>query len=173
MRIYLQWAKDTAEDWQPIEVTTSAVRKLPRKSVPSATSSVDGVPGWLCALNCQGIVFSGWDHTAIEVIGDSLAITGWQDDTEDFGDTRWATRWLLSPPAPDPRLGGRMNTVQQRTDYATADLLGEPWLLPDVRPWEEFSPPPDTLTLHGVWLPDNLFQQHVAARTTHGWREWA
>lgn len=167
MRIYLQWATATAEDWFPIEVTSETdVLALPKKGVPQG-EGIDDEPGWLCALNCQGITFSGYDHTAIEVVGDSLRITGWMDDPEDWGDARWANSWLLSPPAPDPQLGGVINTVQALTNYATPDVNFLP-----ARPWDEFVHPPAALTLHGRWLPDELFLAHANARSERVWREW-
>lgn len=172
MRIYLQWAKATPEDWVSVDVTRVAqVRNLPKKPVPTTGAVVDDAAGWLCGVNCQGIDFSGYDHTAIEVVGDGLRITGWQDDTADFGDTRWATEWTLMPPAPDPALGGRVNTVQSRRVWATPDSAA--WFpgVP-VLPWAQFAPPATNLTIHGVWLTDELFAAHLARRTPHGWREW-
>lgn len=170
MRVYLQWAQENPRDWVALDVTQSRhVRNLPRKPVPSGTEPITDEPGWVNAINCQGIDFSGYDHVAIEPVGTSLRITGWQDDAEDFGDVRWATSWLLSRPAPDPALGGQMNTVQQRTTWATPEARA--WF-PDARPWTEFSPPPSNMTLHGVWLPDTLFAAHKARRTPHGWRDW-
>ena len=173
MRIYVQWAKASPEDWVLVDIkNTAAVRNLPKRPVPNASSVVDGNPGWLCGLNVQGIDFSGYDHTAVEFLaGDVLRVTGWMDDEEDQGDTRWATEWTLSPPAPDPALGGRVNTVQTRRIWATPDAAG--WFGGvAVLPWAEFVPLPTNLTFHGIWLPDALFAAHRAARTPHGWREW-
>jgi hypothetical protein len=172
LKLYLQWAKATPEDWFPVDISRVAqVRNLPKKGIPTASSVLDNTPGWLCGLNVQGIDFSGYDHTAVEVVGDGLRITGWQDDTEDFGDTRWATEWTLMPPAPDPALGGRMNTVQSRRIWATPDAaVWFPGV--DVLPWSEFTPPATNLTLHGVWMSNDLYAAHQAVRTHRGWREW-
>ena len=172
MRVYIQWAKVTPQDWLPYEISQSAhVMALARRGVPTGGEQLDDREGWLCGLNCQGIDFSGYDHLAIEVVEDGLRITGWQDDTEDFGDTRWATEWTLRSCKPDPRIGGRVNTDQSRRVFATPDAAewfpGVP-----VLPWEQFVPPPANLTFHGIWLPDALYQAHQAARSLHGWREW-
>lgn len=171
MRIYLQWAKADPEDWFAVDVSRIAqVRNLPRKGVPTATSVLDNTAGWLCGLNCQGIDFSGWDHTAIEVVGEGLRITGWQDDSDDWPvGTRHAVEWTLMPPAPDPAIGGRLNTVQSRRVWAEQDVAH---YFPSVLPWPEFVPPASNLTVHGIWLTDQKFAEHVQLRTEHGWREW-
>lgn len=173
MKIYVQWAKAAAEDWFAWDVTNNQqVRNAAKKAVPNGSSALDNNPGWINAANCQGIEFSGYDHVAVEVVpGGGLRITGWEDDTEDFGDTRWATEWLLMPPAPDPALGGVVNTVQQRTIWATPDAAA--WF-PGVTvlPWEQFVLPPANQTFHGIWLPQETFDAHRAVRSQHGWREW-
>ncbi len=172
MKVYVQWSKTNPEGWAELDIKQSAqMHSLPKKPVPISSAPVDNKPGWLCGLNCQGIDFSGYDHTAIEVVGEGLRIIGWQDDTEDFGDTRWAVEWTLMPPAPDPTLGGIVNTVQMRRIWATADAFK--WFPGvNVLPWEQFIAPPEKLTFHGVWLPDHLYAAHQKARVPHGWREW-
>lgn len=175
MLIYVQWAKATAEDWFAWDVTrVQQIRNAAKKAVPTASSALDNNPGWINAANCQGIEFAGYDHVAVEILsGGGLRITGWQDDTEDFGDTRWATRWDLYPPAPDPALGGVTNTVQQRTVWVTPDAVS--WFGgygPNVLPWDQFVLPPADQTFHGIWLTQEQFDQHRAVRSPHGWREW-
>lgn len=164
MHVLIQWAARggaRAADWMAYELdTAAAVRALPKRP--------------LVGLNCQGIDFSGYDHLAIEplALAGGLRITGWQDDPEDHGETRWATRWDLHPPAHDPRVGG-MNTVQQRTVWATTDAAE--WYggySADVRDWGQFTLPPVDLTRHGVWLADDVWAEHVTARSERGWREW-
>lgn len=173
MRIFLQWAKAVPEDWFAVDVRNSkAIRDLPKRPAPGPGSVVDSSPGWLCGLQCQGIDFTGYDHVAVEPVGQGLRITGWQDDPDDWpAGTRYAVSWQLDPPAPDPALGGRINTVQARTvwaeDQAAAWFPGV-----SVLPWGDFALPSGSLTLHGIWLPDDLFQQHGAIRSRHVWREW-
>jgi hypothetical protein len=120
---------------------------------------------WTCAT-CRS---SRW----WAVSTDRLRITGWQDDPVDFGDTRWATRWDLSTPAPDARLGGAINTVQTRTVWATPDAAE--WFGgygPSVLQWSAFVPPAANLTRDGVWLPEATWEKHLQVRTVHDWREW-
>lgn len=172
MRVLFQWALAAPADWQAVDVRTSRnVRDLPRKPAPTGGEVVNAELGWLSAVSCQGIVFDGYDHVAVEAVGSGVRITGWQDDTADFGDTRWATSWLLLTPAPDPALGGRVNTVQARTVYATPDAAA--WFpgVP-VLPWAQFVAPPASQTFHGIWVSDELHDAHLAARTPRGWREW-
>lgn len=172
VRVLVQWARSSPSDWVELNVRNSRdVRDLPRKPVPTASSVVDNSPGWLCAVNVQGIVFSGYDHLAIEPVGQALRVTGWCDDPEDHGDTRWGTSWLLEPPGPDPALNGAVNTRQTRTVWGTPEVA-EWFPGVEVLPWAEFVPPPSNLTRHGIWLPDDLFIAHNKGRSHHGWREW-
>lgn len=172
MIVYLQWAKETAEDWFALDVTSPRdVTTLPKKGVPDQNSRLDDEPGWLNQLNCQGLVFGGYDHVAVEVITPGrLLITGWVDDPDDWGDSRYALAWDLRDPAPDPRLGGMVNTVQQITAYATDDLRST--FPQGTRPWGEFVLPPAGLTLHGIWLSEENLRAHDEVRSLHGWREW-
>jgi hypothetical protein len=145
---------------------------MPKKPVPGIDSIIDATFGWINAVNCQGIIFQGYDHIAVEPISSGeVNITGWVDDTEDFGDTRWATRWNLKDPAFDPTVG-QVNTRQERTVWATQDAADLYFPGQSTRPWAEFVLPDTKLTFNGIWLPDSLFQQHLQVRQLHGWREW-
>jgi hypothetical protein len=177
MDIFVQWATSVAGDWTKVSITRiEDVLNLPKKPRPTSDSLIDEHPGWLAGLNCQGIDFSGYDHLAIRVLpGDGLRITGWQDDDEDFGDTRWAVQWDLMPLAPDPRIGGRLNTVQSRTVWATRDA--SEWFggyQNGVYSWKKFIEPPTEVTFHGVWLPDKLWVDHQANQKKNfaDWRRW-
>lgn len=174
MRVYLQWATSQPQEWQPYDITSAGdVRRLARKPVPENNPVIDSNPGWINAVNCQGVIFGGYDHIAIEYLrGNTLVITGWEDDPDDFGDGFWATQFRFEEPRPDPRAGGQMNTVQTVTRWATAAAAKNFPPGTVLRPWEEFSPPPADLTFHGVWLPEDLFAEHQQRLTPHGWREW-
>ena len=114
MIIYLQWAMAVPKDWTAVNVTRDQqIRTAAKKAEPIGNEILDNNPGWLFGANCQGIDFSGFDHTAIEVLqGDGLRITVWNDDPEDYPPgTRFAIRWDLFPPAADPKIGNRINTL--------------------------------------------------------------
>lgn len=168
MRVYVQWAKDVPEDWESADITRNQeIRRLPKKPPPTGSETLDGDPGWVVGANCQGILFSGYDHLAVEVVGDGLRFTGWQDDPVDWGDSRFAVEWTLMPPAFDP-LVGEINTVQTRRVWATPDVQ----FLTGALPWEEFVLPPANQTFHGIWVPPGLWDAHRQARSPHRWREW-
>lgn len=171
MIIYLQWAKAQPEDWMPLNIRRIRhVRDLPRKEHPGPSSTVDNNPGWVNAINCQGITFAGYDHYSIEIITDGVRISGWFDDPEDWGDIRYAVSWELYPPAPDAKLGGKINTVQKGTFYGNEAAVAAGMTVHE--PWENFVMPPASLTLDGIWLSDELYTKHRKSQTQHGWREW-
>jgi hypothetical protein len=174
VRVYIQWAKADPEDWVAVDVRNPATsRNLPKKPEPTGTETLDNSAGWLCGLNCQGIDFSGYDHTAIEFLsGDVLRITGWVDDPDDWPPgTRYAVEWTLSPPAPDLALGGRVSSFRLLRAWArTQPATWFPGVT--VLPWATFVTPPSNVTIHGIWMPEDLFRAHQARRTPHGWREW-
>lgn len=173
MIIYVQWAKANPEDWIALDITRNQqIRTAAKKAIPDSNSVLDNNPGWLLGANCQGLDFTGYDHVSIEVIGEGLRITGWQDDPEDFPPgTRYAIRWDLYPPAPDPKLNGILNTVQFLTVWAESEAA--PFFTGiNVLPWSLFVLPPSNQTFHGIWVTDQEFQTHLSLRSFHGWREW-
>ena len=174
MIIYLQWAMAVPQDWTAVDVTRDQqIRNASKKAEPTGNEVLDNTPGWLFSANCQGIDFGGFDHTAIQTLpGNGLRITIWNDDPVDFPPgTRYAIRWDLMPPAPDPSIGNRINTVQTRTVWAepNSDFGNKPY---PVLPWTDFVLPPANMTFHGIWTTDQQMIDHVNVRSPHGWREW-
>lgn len=174
MRVGVQWSLAAPEDWRWVAVTGHRQRwaSLPKKPEPDG-AVLDGEPGWVCGLLCQGIVMRGFDHYAVEVVtdpawGEGLRFTLWQDGPDFAAGTRWATVWELFEPGPDPALGGAVNTRQRRTVYAEAKARHPE---PD-RPWSEFVPPAEKHVRHGVWMSDEAFAAHQSAAPARGWREW-
>lgn len=187
----MQWSLATPRDWVQFDLGASgasarAWRNLPKKAAPVGGEVIDEQPGWLYDLCIDGVMLGGYDHySAAPVTVDGAAgvdVTLWNDDPEDWpAGTRHALVWRFLPPAPDPRFGGRLNTRQWLTYFIEpnapqADRVGEgetsggpiAW-----RSWTEFVAPPANLTVHGVWLPSELEQQHLAARRPLvSWREW-
>lgn len=177
----MQWTLSTPQDWTWIDLSVGRFAKawqnLPKKAIPTAQSVIDGTPGWVFAINCQGIVMGGFDHYAAELItdavwGNGVRFTLWQDDPQDFPPgSRWATVWELFDPAPDSAFGGAVNTRQRRTQYAETGAG-----LPDqaaALSWSQFTAPTNAVTAHGIWTSDTLFVQHRQVASLHGWREWA
>lgn len=201
MLIYIQWARAHPQDWEPLEVVnTNAWRQLPKKPEPSlgvpGVAEIDAgdpyglkpgldvthpdadAPGWVNAVMCQGLVIRG-DVLHIGVEGQTLVITKVYDDLEDWPGMRWAVQWRLERPASDPRIGGRINTVQHKLawleDPTAIDVgtrtSGGPVV---VQPWASFGRPgPENLRRYGIWMTEELARAHAEATTPHSWEEWA
>lgn len=179
MRVYVQWTLADPQDWQAFDGTPQQVvrawERLNKRGIPTAASVVDNSPGWIFALNIQGIVMIGHDHYALSVVSDpawgtGLRVTMWQDDPVDFPPgTRSALTWDLFDPGPDPLLGGVINTRQRLTVYAEP---GAGYPGSDARPWSEFQAPTGSAVAHGIWVSDGLLTRHLDVATLHGWREW-
>ena len=181
MRLYVQWTLAAPGDWVAIDMTRDPHwRTLPKKPEPVGGEVIDQSPGWVMALNIQGVIFGGYDHYSVRYsdVDGALIATGWNDDPVDWPPgTREAYEWTFLPPAPDARLAGRFNTVQTCRVFTEqfphawegSNSSGGPNL---VLPWSSFTPPQANMTRHGIWVSDTLLMEHFAARTPHGWREW-
>lgn len=183
MIVYVQWSLKDPTDWVSIDLQPTgrfarAWQNLPKKPTPGANPSIDDTPGWIYAVNIQGVIIEGFDHYSAEPLASGgLRAYGWTapgDDAQTFGE---AVVWRFEAPAPDARLGGGVNTLQYLDVYS--DDLG--WLAqwdnaqttggPVVQhPWSEFPTPPAQVTFDGVWVPNP--DQHEAVRARHGWPEW-
>lgn len=177
MIVYLQWAKAVPESWESYDLTSNAqVRRFARKAEPNANSALDQQPGWLVAANIQGVTVTGWDHVGVEVSGDLITLSCWNDDPDDWPvGERWGNVWTFLPCAPDyslpGHLNGAMNTRQTSTCYAdpgsNADVHN-----PGAMDFALF-PYPDTRNVfHGIWVGDTLWAEHEQLQAPHGWREW-
>ncbi len=175
MRLLVQHAYLNAGDYE--EVNSAAWAALPAKPLPDGTDVFDNSRGWIVCVNVQGVPFEHWDHYAIEhVDAETIVVTVWNDDPEDHLEDFHADVWTLKTPAPDVRIGGRMNTRQSIVAYA------ENW---DRRlralhrqkcsassPWKDFVPPPASITRHGIWMPDQIMAETKAIRRRTRWEEW-
>jgi len=177
MRVLIQWTKANPTDWEQLAMTSNTQwRQLPSKPEPVGGETIDDSPGWIYALNVQGIEFVGYDHYSVAMNGAGLDVTVWNDDPVDhLGEFR-AQAWTLLLPTLDGRYG-QINTRQSLTVYD--EVSPSPWegqtttMGPvTVLPWASFSPPQANMTRHGIWVSDTLADAHVAARSAHGWREW-
>jgi len=177
VRLYVQWTTSSANDWQRVNVTSNGKwAGLPAKPEPRGGEVIDDQPGYVHALNCQGVEFTGKDHYHVRRDGSALVVTVWNDDPQDWPPgTRWAEVWTFDRPRPDPKVGGRTNTVQYLTVYREPGAIdlgtsttGGPI---EYRDWSEFVPPTVGVK-HGIWTTDDHNERHSRARSTHGWREW-
>ena len=178
MKVYVQWTKRDAPEWEEFDVRGNVWRNQPKRPLPASgeRGGLDNDPGYVWGLCSQGITYEGFDHYAVEPIaGSGIRVTVWNDDPDDFSDDeRLAQVWELLPPAPDERIGGRVNTRQRLMVYAgdparfpQSDIMAEP-----AKPWAEFSPPPAAVTRHGIDVADSKALEHRAVRSQHDWREW-
>ncbi len=168
MKVLIQWAKDVAEDWT--EIDSSDWSSLPKKQNPIGEESLDNKPGWINRICVQGVEFTA-DHYAIEEIGEAIRVCSWTDNET----PKHAEIFEFYPLAPDPELGGAINTKQYTYYFIEKDALhlistGIKNTLNDV--WENFIKPPKDLVRHGKLIPGGLYDEHENIRTLRGWREW-
>jgi hypothetical protein len=190
MKLLVQWATSEAADWH--ELDSADWPATPAKPLPIGDDPIDAGPGWVTALNVQGVIFTSFDHYAVEEIADGgIRVTVWNDDPDDqvlervrrvqpdqgpFPAGYYGHVWTFLPLAPDPAYGGALNTRQTFTYYAESDQpvwehARSVGLIP--RPWPELRRPPAHIVRHGVWLTSALMARHVERQTLHGWQEWA
>ena len=108
----------------------------------------------------------------------TVTVTAWRDDPILFPEgTRQADVGIFLNPAFDPKVG-QTNTRQSFIIYAQPD--NQWWdrgCAPQyaenltVLPWDQFVMP-TTDVLNGIYLSDVKWDEHLNARTLHGWREW-
>lgn len=177
MKNYIQWELANPQDWEEIDSvgwSNLPARPLP---LPGELGGQDDLKGWISQLNVQGVQFIGYDHYAIEDLGNGgCKVTVWRDDPPDAG-PKYAREITFLTLAPDDRFGGAYNARQNQVVYGDAEILAHYQALGPVentiiRPLADFIPPPSTLTRHGIWLPDALHLAHEQIASRHGWREW-
>lgn len=178
----MQWALAVPQDWQPYEITkVGDVRTLPRKGVPATGAVVDQTPGWVVGANVQGVIFEGWDHVGVEYGSNLMTVKAWNDDSRSGWTVgkRYGQVWTFAPPAPDIKLKNAINTVQTCTWFGEGEsdpvVLGG--MLPvafggQLQPWTAFTATDARNTWHGIQLSQELWDAHVAARSTVGWTDW-
>jgi len=174
-KVLVQWSTDPPGGWEEIDCTDYAT--LPTKRLPTGGETIDGLRGWVHAVNVQGVVFSGMDHYAVEDTVEGCRVTTWADDPEDYPPgERFAVSMNFAELHRDDYLGGAWNTNQTRTLYLDDDIATR-W--PEEgettrKRWSEFVPPRAAVTKHGVWTTDsqNLDHEQIQQANPKGWREW-
>lgn len=175
MKLLVQWATQHPKGW--VELDSAEWCALAKKPEPVGGEVIDDEPGWLNDVCVQGMCTGSVDHVAVEHLGDSVRVTLWNDDPEDYEPSEyWARVLTFHPLKPDPELGGAINTDIESVIYAgperCAELVALDLVDSDLRPWSEFVPPPEAITRHGIWLPDKLAAKHLSIRRIVSWREW-
>lgn len=150
MKCLIQWSTETPQNWQ--EFDGALWSQLPRKSSPGP-QVVDGAPGFVCSLCCQGVVFQGFDFYFANESQGVLTVSAWNPSQ------REAVIVEFQELAPDPLLGGAINTRQKFTRYNAAN-------------WADFHLHPILESLPGIRLPDKLYADHRALASRRSWREW-
>lgn len=152
MLVLVQWTSDPPQDWVEIEH-----RDWPHQ--PEAP---------LHALNVQGVIFEGFDHYAVGSVTGGCTVTAWNDEGAD-GDL--PMRWTFYDPAPDPALGGRLNTRQQLEVFGDHPLQNERTTMGKVRRRTRFVAPAHPR--HGKQVSDALHAAHQQIRSHCSWERWA
>jgi len=162
MRVLYQPIQDTPGDW--LEVDSADWDKLGSFS--------------LNAVCVQGVVFGGADQQSVEVVGNEVRVYIWHDSPIDWPPgTRWARVIKFRPLAPDPVLGGAINTNHSHVLYVEGDreaavraqYAGNAKVT--FKGWHEFDPR-RVAPKAGAWMQDAKYKAHLAAQTPCGWREW-
>jgi|GEM_PF-2008813 len=180
MKILVQWTQKNPESW--ITLDSKDWASLAKKPEPTGAELVDGAlptddPGWIWAVNCQGVIFAGFDHYAVEDLPENACcIIGWNDDPEDFkSDSFHAIAVTFFPLVPDAKLGGATNTCQLREIYVGPGMKERfdfPQENTTLHSWEEFVKPAEEITRHGIMVFDAEAQKHRQAQEFTSWREW-
>jgi len=172
MKILVQWTRLNPLDWE--EIDSADWPSLSTRPVPASGEfgGADDAPGWILALDVQGVVFSGHDHYSVEDIPGGCRVTVWDDDPDDPAPTPYvASRWTFLDPAPDLRYGGQVNTRQTVEFWHDEPILGSTsGGLHVTHPRIEFVAPPNAR--HGVWVTDEKLSEHVARQSVRVWTEW-
>ena len=172
MKLLVQWTQSNPNDW--VEIDSSEWASLPKRPEPKGGEGIDDSPGWIYGVNVMGTVFIGNDHIAIEDINDTdIKVTTWSDDLDDYSE-RNAMVTIFKPHGPSAIRRGAIVTNNSAVKYSEGKkyelLNGKNF--PNLKYYDEFVPPDEKVTRHGIWIPDRLADQHDNIRARHGWREW-
>lgn len=148
-----------------------------------------GDGGYLNCLCTMGLYGDG-DHYAIEPFGvGGVKMSFWYDDADDM-DALGPNGivWTFEPMREIVAKGGMWQPRLTRTVIGTPERLAivKSHEAPEGRSppitcsldvtqyieWASWAPPPEELTLHGIWMSKGLHDVHQTVRSHRGWREW-
>lgn len=181
MDVYYQMAlAHPLEDWGYCQ--SHEFQNLPSRPLPDGTETINDAPGYVSAINIQGMIFSGYDHYSVVPIGDGeCRAVCWIDDDEGreaYPFEQWYAReWIFRPLQPNMELGGAYTPKHSQIVYANSTIkdyyagIG-PVENTTVRDWSDFIPPSSQSIRHGVWLSDELHGEHEVRRPMRRWEQW-
>lgn len=173
MRVDIQWARRNPQDWETVDHLGWAL--LPDRGIPTAVHN-GNQRGWVQAVCVQGVLFEHWDHYAVGAVlvgtEAGLVVAVWNDDPDDWSEP-YGQRWTFLDPAPDPALGGAINTRQTVGVYGP-DEWTQAWIPvsnASTHRWAEWPDPPAAVR-HGVWVTDGAYTAAQTTRSRRRWEEW-
>lgn len=181
-KINVQWAQSTVPDWSLVDVGAWATQPTKADPIGDTTSLtgigdilLNGQKGWIFAINVQGVVFSYYDHYAIQGTASQVIVTAWRDDPLLFPvGTRQADVATINSLKFDAKVG-QDNTDQSYVWYregAQYDNLianGAPENVTVAR-YSDFVAPDASIVKPGIYLSDTKYNEFIAAETEKGWR---
>ena len=183
MRMLVQWARSSPAGWEHC-ADAAVMASWSGAPVPSGGEMLAANDRrWINCINIQGNCARADHYHCRDTADGGCVLTQWDDDRDDWNPDDFVARVITLPELrPDAALGGAINTAGTQLIYAGSAALAR-ILTPkkngtvgnsncEFRPWSEFVPPPAADTLHGIWLPDNLFALHLREQSVRSWREW-
>lgn len=172
MKIYVQWSQVTPRDWELID--SAEWPNITKGPVPCGGEVLTEEKLWVHSVNVQGVEFHSFDHYAFY----ENKVFAWCDDPDGWLGDYWGQVWTFNDPCPDPKIGGRINTKQSFIIYAETVKRRKQVraqnidIIEDVKTFDEFPYIDEEYVGHGIFVEDSLNEEHLACRSTHGWREW-
>lgn len=179
MRVDIQWARQTPQDWQQINphANPNAWRNAAKKSrpAPGTLPALNNANGWIADLCCMGVYFGGADAYAVEPLPDeAVRITAIYEDVPD--DERRASVWTIRPLRPSPGayrgVQPDIEIVRYLAPAALAAFGTAPVEHTTVQPWSAFGRPAENLIRYGVLMTDDQWNAHVSRRTFREFTDW-
>ena len=148
---------------------------LPKAPVPSDQSLLSNSINsnnffYINAINIQGIIFSCYDHYAIIHFDNFIKLICWDDDPEDHPGDFKAIEWTFHEVVENTKQSwiGYYESEKRRESIKKLNID----ILQYTGHWSEFVKPADSVTMHGIWMSDELYEVHKDVRSQVGWREW-
>ena len=173
MKVLVQDTLASPGEWRTLN--SAAWVELAKKPEPVGGEIIDDQPGWIYAINVQGVKFIGDYIVVLDRPDGGCEVIAANVDPGDWAPPdMYVQHWTFLPLVPDPLLGGAINTRQSRIVYAgsRAKAKFKGTQNTTVLPFGQFVRPTEGLVRYGIWLTNALSDAHVAARSIKGWRDW-